>query len=182
MQRKAKSIALCAVLVALTAVFGAIPYAFLIPVLLAAVTTDFKTSFVVSTFFGVVSLLYSLMGGSVVAVAFVANPWIPIVGRIFVGPAARGAYVLVNKAIKKEGKLKSVLPRTVGAAVGSLANTVIVVSLLVLFAPNAGLEETTVIVYVPIMLISGAIEFAVNVLCVPPIALAVDKVRTRNGG
>lgn len=182
MQRKAKSVALCAVLVALTILFGAIPYAFLIPVLLAAVTTDFKTSLVLSSCFGVISLIYALMGGSVVALAFVANPWIPIVGRLLVGPAARGAYMLADRAIKKEGKFKSVFPRSIGAAVGSIVNMAIVVSLLVLFAPNVGLEDVTVIVYVPVMLISGAIELAINVLCVPTIALAVDKVRARNGG
>lgn len=182
MQRRSKSIALCAVFVALTAVFGAMPYVFLLPVLLAAVTTDFKTATIVSVFFGVISLLYSLMGGSVVAVAFVANPWIPIVGRILVGPAARGVYVLMRKAIKSEGKAKTVVPAALGAAAGSLTNTAIVVTLLAIFAPNAGLEEVTVLVYVPTMLISGVIELVASILLVPPIALALSKVQARQGG
>lgn len=177
MQSRSKSIALCAVFVALTIVFGAIPYVFLLPVLVSAVTTDFKTTATVSVFFGVISLLYSLMGGSVVAVAFVANPWIPIVGRIFIGPAARGVWVLTGKLFKEDGRAKKIVPAIFGAATGSLLNTALIVGLLVLFAPNAGLEEVTVLIYVPTMLISGAIELAVSVIAVPPIAYALSKIR-----
>ena len=75
MESKAKGVALCAVYLALTLVFGLLPYVFLIPLLLASVTTNYKTSFVVSLFFGAVSLLYAFTGGSsIVAAAFVAQP------------------------------------------------------------------------------------------------------------
>ena len=176
MERKAKAAALCAVFLALTAVFGALPYVFLLPVLIASVTTDFKTSLIVSVFFGVISLLYALMSGSLVAVAFVAQPWIPIAARIFVGPAARGAYLLTNKIVRKEGRLKKILPVCIGGAVGSLVNTALVVCLLVLTSGSVEVGGVTVIAYVSVMLISGAIELAVNTIVLPPLALTLGRL------
>lgn len=174
MQRRSMGIALAAVFVALTAVFGALPFVFLVPVLLAALTTDFKTSFIVSAFFGVISLLYSFMGGSIVAVAFVSAPWIPIAARIFVGPAARGAFLLVGKCFRTDSRAKTVVSAAVGALAGTLTNTALVVTLLILVTPSE-----TLFAGVPAMLISGAIELAVNIVALPPLALAVNKVRER---
>jgi uncharacterized membrane protein len=182
MESKAKGVALCAVYLALTLVFGLLPYVFLIPLLLASVTTNYKTSFVVSLFFGVVSLLYAFTGGSsIVAAAFVAQPWIPIVARLFIGVIAHGAYKLTGRLIKKEGKLKKLLPVGVAAAVGSIANTAFVISLLLLCMPSFEFGDTTVYLYAVTMLISGAIELAANVALLPPIAAVMYKIRERKG-
>ncbi len=182
MESKAKGIALCAVYLALTLVFGLLPYVFLLPLLLACVTTNYKTSFIVSLFFGVVSLLYSFMGGSsIVSAVFVAQPWIPIVARLPIGVLAHGAYKLTDKLIKKEGRLKKLLPVGVSAAVGSIANTAFVVSLLLLCMPSFEFGDTTVYLYAVTMLISGAIELAVNVALLPPIAAVMYKIKERKG-
>lgn len=176
MNRRAKTVTLCAVFVALTAVFGAIPYVFLLPLLLVAAIGDFKTSLIVSLFFGVISLLYSFAGGSIVAVAFIAQPWIPIVPRLFVGPAAHGVYVLTDRLIKKEGRAKRILPALFSAIAGSLTNTALVVLCLVLTVPSLELAGVTILVYVPVMLVSGAIELAVNVIALPPVVAVMNKI------
>lgn len=181
MQRRAKAVTLCAVLFALTIIFGALPYVFFVPVLLACVFTDFKTSIAVSLFFGVVSLVYAFMGASFVSLAFVAQPWIPIVTRLLAGVFARGTFVITNKLIKKEGKLKKILPICAAASVGSISNTALVVACFALFLSSAEFAGMTVFVYIPVMLISGVIELAVNNIILPPLTLALGKIYNRKG-
>lgn len=181
MQRRAKAVTLCAVLLALTVVLGALPYVFLLPLLVACVFTDWKTSVVTSLFFGVISLLYAFMGASLVSLAFVAQPWIPIACRLVVGLLARGAFVATDKCIKKEGRLKRVLPVSVAASVGSIANTGLIVACLALSVPNLELAGVTILVYIPVMLISGVIELIVNNLALVPLTLALNKIYNRKG-
>ena len=181
MNTKSKTVAVCAVLVALTAALGAIPFVFLIPLLFACVTQNVKISAFMGLVFGVVSFLYSLMGGSVVAAAFVQAPWIAIVPRIAVGFIAHGTYVLCKKLIKDKGKVSRVLPYSISAGVGSLSNTVLVVALLMIFMRDTTLGDITVYLYLPTMLINGAIEFVVCVALVPTLALSVGKALGNRG-
>lgn len=170
MKNHVKLITVGAVTLALTAVLGLLPYVFLVPLLFTCVTRDWKMSLLESLFFGVISLLYSFMGGGVVAVTFVQNPWIPIVPRVLAGMGCHGVYVLLHKACaRKEGKAAIVLPVTVACAAGSILNTGLVVPCLLwragdLFLPVA--VET---------LISAAIELAVAIAVAPPLAITVGK-------
>ncbi len=181
MNTKSKTVAVCAVLTALTAVMGAIPFVFLIPLLFACVTQNVKISAFMGLVFGVISFVYSLMGGSVVAAAFVQAPWIAIVPRIAVGFIAHGVFVLCKKLIREKGKVSRVLPYSVSAAVGSLSNTVLVVALLMIFMRDTALGDITVYLYLPTMLINGAIEFAVCTALVPTLALSVGKALGKRG-
>ena len=59
MKNNVKTIAVCAVTFALTAVLGLLPYVFLIPLLFTCVTRDWKLTLAESLFFGVLSLCYA---------------------------------------------------------------------------------------------------------------------------
>lgn len=175
MKKNVQIITISAVTLALTIILGLFPFVFLVPLLFTCVTRDWKMSLLAALFFGVVSYLYSFMGNSIVAVAFLENPWIPIVPRLAVGLIAHGSYVLMRKVNLGKGKLNQVLPVSVAASVGSIANTALIITCLVLFAPNATFGTITMPLYVSTMLISGVVELvAVNVV-IPPLAIIVGK-------
>lgn len=178
---RSRFVAVCAVILALMAVLGALPFVFLLPLLFVSVTFDFKMSLIASLMYGSISLLYALMGSTIVSVAFVAAPWIPIVTRLFVGPAAHVAYRGAAKLIKGEGRLRRFLPYAIGAAAGSIVNTALVTACLVLFTPDIAAGGTVMYVYAPYLLISGAIELAVNICILPPVAMTVKKALARAG-
>lgn len=177
--RKSKALALYAITLALMIVFGMLPYVFLLPLLFMCVTADWKASAICGLMFGVISLCYSFAGGSLVAVAFIEAPWIPIVPRIVVGIGAHFAYVGASKLFRGGGKFKQSLPYAIAGAAGSLLNTGLIVTCLVLFTPDVALEGVVMYAYAPYLLISGAIELAVNVLVLPPVAMTVEKAINR---
>ncbi len=193
MKNNVKTIAVCAVTFALTAVLGLLPYVFLIPLLFTCVTRDWKLTLAESLFFGVLSLCYAYISPAPtpVSIAFMENPWLPIVPRLFVGLGCHGAYVLMRRAFRgKTGKAAVAVPVIVACAVGSLLNTGLIVPLLWAVAGNSlGLG----VVWVSSTLISGAIELCVALAVVPPLAVTVGKalrlpdyvrktVKTENGG
>ena len=193
MKNNVKTIAVCAVTFALTAVLGLLPYVFLIPLLFTCVTRDWKLTLAESLFFGVLSLCYAYISPAPtpVSIAFMENPWLPIVPRLCVGLGCHGAYVLMRRAFRgKTGKAAVAVPVIVACAVGSLLNTGLIVPLLWAVAGNSlGLG----VVWVSSTLISGAIELCVALAVVPPLAVTVGKalrlpdyvrktVKTENGG
>lgn len=175
MKQRTKLITTAAIAVSLIVIFGALPYVFFVPVLMICICFGWGMTLIGSAAFGVVSLCYAFMGGSVVSVAFVEAPWIPILPRIIAGLGAHGVYVLAAKFIHRESKAGRYLPAALSAAAGSVLNTALVVLCLLFFVPDAALEGITIYVYVPVMLINGAIELAVNLLVVPPVSLTVKK-------
>lgn len=174
MNKNVRLITVSAVTLALTVVMGAFPFVFLVPLLFTTVTRGWKMTIIAALSFGVVSYLYAYMGTSIVAVAFLENPWIPIVPRIFVGLAAHGAYVLTRKLVTKGNKAK-ILPVSVAISVGCIANTGLVVTCLMLFASSVTFGELTMPLYLTTMLISGLIELVICNVVIPPLALTVGK-------
>lgn len=176
MNSRSKYIAVSAITLALVVVLGAIPFVFLVPLLFTCVTSKWKMTIVTSLFFGVVSLIYSFMGSTIVSLAFVSAPYIAIVPRIIVGIVAHGSYVLSCKIIKKNSKLFKILPISIATTLGCVTNTGLVVLGLWLFAPNIALGNMTILLYIPTMLLFGLIELIVCNIVVPPIALTIKKM------
>lgn len=173
MKISAKSLAVGAVTAALTVVFGAMPYVFLIPVLFTCVTRSGKAAFAESLFFGVVSLCFSFASASPVAAAFVEHPWLPILPRIFVGMASYGAYAGLRALCRRRtGKLARALPVVVACAVGPLVNTGLIVPLLWAVSRNV---RALGAVWVSTTLLSGVIEWVACVAVVPSLAFTVGK-------
>lgn len=175
MKNHVKTITVCAVTFALTAVLGLLPYVFLIPLLFTCVTRDFKLSFAEGLFFGLLSLAYSFISPAPtpVALAFMTHPWIPIVPRVLVALGCHACYVGLRHAFRnKKGKSAVVIPVTLSCAIGSILNTALVVGCL-LMVKAYGTGE--LIVFVSSVLVSGAIELGVSVLVAAPLSLTVGR-------
>lgn len=175
MKTNVRLITVSAVTVALTAVLGLLPYVFLVPLLFTCVTRDWKMSVIEGAFFGILSYVYAFISPSVVAAVFIANPWIPIAPRILTAIGCHGVYAGLKKVCKKNGKASVTVPVVVACALGSMLNTALVVPCLIwrggaLFW--AILAET---------MISAAIELAVALFIVPPVAITVGKALRLKG-
>lgn len=185
MKINTRSITLAATLTALCAVSGLLPYVFFLPVAVAATTLSVGMVAFVGLAFGCISLAYSfVMPMSLVSMAFVQAPYIAIIPRILAALGAFGAYRLLVKLIKPQRKRGRFAVTSIASAVGSLLNTALVVSLLVLIMPSMESEGMTMIAYVPTMLISGAIECVCMAVLVPPISMTLERVvlKRKNSG
>lgn len=177
MKINTRSITLAATLTALCFVTGLLPYVFFLPVMVAATTLSVGMAAFVGLAFGLVSVAYSfIMPGSLVATAFIQAPYIAIFPRILAALGAFGAYRLVIYLAKPQKKPARFASAALAAAIGSLLNTAIVVSMFVLIMPDLSVGGITMTVYVVDMLISGTIECVCMAAITPPISLTLDKV------
>ncbi len=139
---------------------------------------DMKRAFLFSAVFGVTSLLCALFIGN----PYFLMPWISILPRLFVGPAAYGAFYLMKKCTAKSEKkfVNSTLPLGVGAAVGILTNTILVITCLSLFFPASAKGGFTVADWIKLCItINFPIELVCAVILTPILAIAVRKVTKR---
>lgn len=170
------AITLAATLTALCFVTGLFPYVFFLPVTVAATTLSVGMAAFVGLMFGVVSIIYSVtLAVSPVALAFIEAPYIAIFPRIIAALAAFGVYRLIIKFAKPQKKALKALSVSAAAATASLLNTVLVVGLFVLVMPNMDVQGTTMLAYVPVMLISGVIELVCMAVITPPITMTLDR-------
>ncbi len=166
-----------ATVLALTAVFGWMPYGvFMLPLLFVACNFDFKLSLFAGFAFGIISLIYTYIssGTSLIALYFLEYPWMPVVPRIFVGMIAFGTYRLSAKLIKSNNIVGRAAPVAITAAIGSISNTILVGSSVLLinrFAPISGEEIFTL----GQLIIAGISEVVLNAVILPPIVLASRK-------
>lgn len=171
-----RAITLAATLTALCFVTGLLPYVFFLPVMVAATTLSLGMTAFVGLAFGAVSILYCfVMPMSPVALAFIEAPYIAIFPRILAAIGAFAVYRLIIKLAKPTKRGTRAVAVGAAAATGSLLNTAFVVGLFVLVMPSMQVGETTMLLYAPIMLISGAIEFACMAFITPPISLTLDR-------
>lgn len=139
---------------------------------------DLKRSFLFSAVFGVTSLLCALFIGN----PYFLMPWISILPRLFVGPAAYGVFKLMKKATVKSEKpfVNNTLPLATGAAVGILTNTVLVIACLSLFFPAGKEGGFGIADWIKMCItINFPIELVCAVILTPILALAVRKATRR---
>lgn len=175
MKSRAKTIAVLAITTALMIVLAPLPAVFLLPLLFTAVTRDWKLSLIAGLLFGVISYCFSLMGTTIVSIAFIEAPYIAIVPRIIVGFVTHLVFRLFKKLFRGDGRVSRFLPYSLAGAIGSLTNTALVVGAFALFMPNLQFGEITMLVYIPTILIMGAVELLVGAIVLPPLALGVEK-------
>ncbi|MBE5744661.1 MAG: hypothetical protein E7355_00805 [Clostridiales bacterium] len=135
---------------------------------------DFKRSFLFSAIFGVTSLLCALFIGN----PYFLMPWISILPRLFVGPAAYGVYKLVKRWTSQSSKtfVNNTLPLATGAAVGILTNTILVIACLSLFFPASKDGGFGVADWIKMCItINFPIELVCAVILTPILAIAVRK-------
>ncbi|MDE6029604.1 MAG: hypothetical protein K2F90_04715 [Clostridiales bacterium] len=181
MKISTRSITLAATLAALCAVTGLFPFVFFLPVMVAATTLTVGMTAFVGLAFGCISFAYCFIAPtpSFAALGFMQAPYIAIIPRILAALGAFGAYKLIQRLCKPKRRVGQVAAVSVSAAIGSLLNTGIVVTMFVLILPNLSLGGVTMIVAAPEMLISGAIECACMAVIVPPVSVTLNRVVLR---
>lgn len=184
MKISTRSITLAATLTALCAVTGMIPYVFFLPVMVAATTLSFGITAFVGLAFGAISFAYCFIAPvpSFVSLGFMQAPYIAIVPRVLAALGAFGLYTLVVRLAKPQKRAARYAAVAGAAAAGSLLNTALVVTMFVLILPELSLNGVTMLIAVPEMLISGAIECVCMAVLVPPISLTLRKVVLHDGG
>ncbi|NLC16970.1 MAG: hypothetical protein GX756_03735 [Clostridiales bacterium] len=177
-------IALYAIFTALLAAFLFLPYVFLIPLIIMVIFMDFKASVYISVAFGLISITYAFFMGSLfVAAAFRQYPLIAIIPRLFVGPAAYGAKILLKKITKNSDNffLREILPYSIIGAVATLTNTILVVGSFAVFAMDfVGPNGVMMSLAIGEMIIAGSIELAIAIVVTPAIVLALKKADKNN--
>ncbi len=139
---------------------------------------DLKRSFLFSIVFGVTSLLCALFIGN----PYFLMPWISILPRLFVGPAAYGMYTLVRKCVTKSEKkfVNTTLPLAVGAGCGILTNTILVITCLCIFFPTSATNGFSAVEWIKMCIgINFPIELVCAVILTPILAVAVEKTAKR---
>lgn len=181
MKISTRSITLAATLTALCAVTGFLPFVFFLPVMVAATTLTVGITAFVGLAFGCISIAYCYISPtpSFAALGFMQAPYIAILPRILAALGAFGAYKLIEHLCKPKKKVGQLAAVSISAAIGSLLNTALVVSLFVLILPNLSLGGVTMLVAAPEMLISGAIECACMAALTPPISVTLNRVVLR---
>ncbi len=181
MKISTRSITLAATLTAMCFVTGLLPYVFFLPVTVAATTLSVGIAAFVGFAFGAVSVAYSFLipTGSFVGVAFMQAPYVAIIPRVIAALGAFGAYKLIEHIAKPQKRAAKFAAVSASATTGSLLNTALVVSMFVLILPNLTAGGATLVVAVPQMLISGAIECVCMAAITPPITLTLNKVVLR---
>ena len=135
---------------------------------------DWKTGLVGGIIFGVSSFIIAL---SIANPLFIL-PWISILPRFFVGISAYLVCALFKKiSQKRQNKfLKEVLPYSLGAFVGIILNTILVIICLSLFASSYGGFVYWVQLCVTI---NFPIELIVAVILTPILSKVVGKIKGR---
>ena len=135
---------------------------------------DLKRSFLFSLVFGVTSLFCALFIGN----PYFLMPWISILPRIFVGPAAYMVYTLAKKFADKAEKksIRTKLPLMLGAAAGILVNTVLVITALCVFFPANVESGYSAVEWIKMCIgINFPIELVCAVILTPVLGGAVKK-------
>jgi len=135
-----KDIAVCGIAVALMFTLAWMPVAaFLIPVIFVACNYKWKHGLIVGIFAGGVTLMFAFIGG-----AASGNPphlvaalvIIFVVPRILVGLFASLGFWGSKKLINGKSRVSRLLPYNIGASVGVITNTALVVTALILLFPD----------------------------------------------
>ena len=190
-----KRIAVLALMVALVIIFSFVPISFgtvslalmILPVLIISQVEDFKTTFILGLFLGVINYIawFSTKAASPLAPVF-QNPLVCILPRVLIGVVAywvgTGFRALVKKINKPLNKASVISLDTafsaVSAAMGVVTNTLFVGLFTLLFFNNKTLSNGTAI-NVSYILAWFGINFIIEIVSfsviVPPIAFALKK-------
>ncbi len=203
MKLRSKDIAIAGLFVAIVAVMtfvpmlGMIPLVFLsvnivlVPILVCAQTTNPVVSVIVSTFFGIFSMIraYVNPAGAGVLYFAVQNPLVSVLPRALIGLVAHYSYKGMKKLFSKKeeeagvrgfGKRlkKNSVPSVVSAVLGTATNTLLFLGMLVVIY-NGDVLSTGTAIGLPwamgIVATNFLPEVIVAAIMVPLIVTAVEK-------
>jgi uncharacterized membrane protein len=144
-----------------------------IPVIIGAAILGPIGGLVLGLTWGITSYLYALSLGTIEAMIFL-NPMVSIVPRIFVGLIVSYS-ALALKIIKMSDWLRFAL----SAFIGTLSNTILVLSAIFVFA-SAGLvsfNQAVSTIYTIVISTNGLLELFAAIFLVPTVIEAIKKVR-----
>lgn len=145
-----------------------------ITVILSAVLFGPKFGTIIGTIWGSLSLVRAFIQPTPFNIVFL-NPLVSILPRLLVGLISAYLFKLLKI------KLSTTLSYTITAAVGSLTNTILVLTSIYLFASEAyanalGIPETALLgALSTILATNGVIEVIAAIIILPILALAIDK-------
>ena len=164
--------------------FGFIPFPTIkatimhLPVIAGAILEGPVVGAFVGLIFGLFSIYQNLTAPSVLSPALI-NPLVSVLPRILIGITSYYAY----KAVRSKSMSLKI---GVGAVVGSLTNTLLVMSMIILLygntyakAKNIDPSSVAKFIYGTVVLPYGTLEAAVAAAVIIPLVLAVTKIRKR---
>lgn len=144
-----------------------------IPVIIGAAILGPIGGLVLGLTWGITSYLYALSLGTIEAMIFL-NPMVSIVPRIFVG-----LIVSYSALALKNIKMSDWLRFALSAFIGTLSNTILVLSAIFVFA-SAGLvsfNQAVSTIYTIVISTNGLLELFAAIFLVPTVIEAIKKVR-----
>lgn len=160
---------------------GTVDLAFLalIPVIVASQVKGLKPGIIMGTLFGVCSLIISFTKPILINPLF-QNPLVSVFPRIIIGITVffslKLTDALAQKANIKNQKVKNTIGYTVSSIIGTVTNTVLVLSMILLF--NYGKDVNGIVINWPligaIVSTNFIIELIATAIICPPVSLAVS--------
>lgn len=150
-----------------------------IPVIILAIVKGPKMGAILGAVFGIASIINNLLRPVVTSYIFI-NPVVSVFPRVMIGLVAGILFGVLNKLIKNNS-----VSVGISAAVGSLVNTVGVLSLTFILYGRGFLEATgrtgsTIIgTLLTIASTNGVVEMILAIVISTPIALALLKLEKR---
>ncbi len=196
--KRSKRIAITAIGLALIVIFGLMPISFgtatialtLLPVLVLALTQDWKITAVAGLFMGLVSLIgaFTTGAGNVTAPLF-RNPLVSVLTRVIAPLVAHGVQkllLLAERRGKEQGhrppKAAKLAIDAVSSAVGVVSNTALVLGMIWLLygGKTVGDSAITPEFMSAMISINFVIELIAFTLLTPPIVFAIGAQEGKN--
>lgn len=144
-----------------------------IPVIIGAALLGPLGGLVMGATWGITSYFYALSLGTIEAMIFL-NPMVSIAPRILVGLIVSYSAILLEKWVKKAPLRYSLI-----AIIGTLSNTVLVLSAIFLFA-SAGLvsfNQAVSTIFTIVISTNGLLELFSAAILVPAVIQAIRRIR-----
>lgn len=146
-----------------------------ITVILSAVLFGRKTGTIIGTIWGLLSMLRAFMQPTPFNIVFL-NPLISVLPRLLVGFVSATVFMILKERLSK--RLSYVLT----AGIGTLTNTVLVLTSIYFFASEVysnalGIPKTALLgALATVVITNGLIEVVASIVILPLLALSLEKV------
>jgi len=148
-----------------------------IPVIIGASLLGPIGGLVMGATWGLTSYFYALTLGTIEAMIFL-NPMVSIVPRILVGLIVSYATIVLERMIKTN----NILRYTVIAIIGTLSNTVLVLSAIFIFASSGlvSFNQAVSTILTIVISLNGLLELIAAAILVPATIQAIRRIRPQH--
>lgn len=148
-----------------------------IPVIIGASLLGPIGGLVMGATWGLTSYFYALTLGTIEAMIFL-NPMVSIVPRILVGLIVSYATILLERMIKEN----NILRYTLIAIIGTLSNTVLVLSAIFIFASSGlvSFNQALSTIFTIVISLNGLLELIAAAILVPATIQAIRRIRPQH--